>query len=222
MEQCKVKEPYKLLELGTVQQIEDRIISWLGTLKGSGKATATMKTALACVVFFYSCNRVKVENKYIGRRLPKMLALPHRSPTKAELGGIIEAANLRGEALANTLASTGVRIGAIPELKLRRRRKVKPEELEHHDCRCKDRSRPQRFNGYLLNAYDGEEEQYFAFMSEESSKWLDTYHKMRQNAGEVTGSNRPLFRELFDIERPEIVKNPSLCHDVSCSPFSRA
>lgn len=159
MQYCKVKSPDKLLGLGTVHQIEDRVIGWLGTLKDSGKATATMKTPLACVVFFYSCNRVKIDSKYIARRIPKKPTL--RSPTKEEIVAIVEAANLRSKALAGSLASTGVRLGAVPPLKMRHRRRVKPEELEHHDCSCKDRAQPLRFNGYLLNVYEGEEEQYF-------------------------------------------------------------
>lgn len=96
-------------------------------------------------------------------------------------------------------------------MKMRHRRKVKPEELEHHDRSCKDRSRPLMFNGYLLNVYEGDEEQYFTFISEEASKWLDTYHKMRENAGEPLSPNSQLFREEFDIEKPEVVEEPCRC-----------
>ncbi|HXV47100.1 MAG TPA: hypothetical protein VD736_10560 [Nitrososphaera sp.] len=181
MQYCDVDEPDKLLELGkTVQEIEDKIIKWLESLKKSGKATATMRTAPACVVLFYSSNRVKIDSKFIGRRIPKKPKLPHRSPTKEEVAEIIEAGNLGGKALVGLLASSGVRLGVIPPLKIRYRRKVIPEELEHHDCSCKDRSQPLRFNGYLLNAYEGEEEQYFTFISDEAGKWLDTYHKIRE------------------------------------------
>src|SRR2546422_4141327 len=77
MEHCKVKDPDMLLDIGPVHQIEDRIISWLGVQKDDGKATATMKTALASVVFFYSCNRMKIDSKFIGRRIPKRPVLPH-------------------------------------------------------------------------------------------------------------------------------------------------
>jgi len=71
MSYCKAENPDKLLTMGTVQEIEDNVIAWLGTLKDSGKATATIRTALACVVFFYSCNRVKLDAKFIARRIPK-------------------------------------------------------------------------------------------------------------------------------------------------------
>jgi hypothetical protein len=90
------------------------------------------------------------------------------------------------------LASTGIRLGALPPLKIRHRRKTKLEELEHHDCSCKDRLQPLRFNGYLLNVYEGEKEQYFTFVSEEASKWLDIYQKMRENAGEILKPNSPI------------------------------
>lgn len=220
---CKVKNPDKLLELGTgkkaVQQIEDKVIEWLGVLKDSEKASATMRTALACVVLFYSCNRVKLDTKFISRRIPKKPARPHRSPTKEEVAAIIEAANLRGKALLGLLASTGVRLGAIPPLKMRHRRIVKPEELEHHDCSCKDRSQPLRFNGYLLNVYEGEEEAYFSFVSEEARKWLDTYCKMREYAGEILRPNSPLIREEFDIAKPEVVEKPYSCKEIGLQSF---
>lgn len=219
MKHCEVCEPDKLLELGTVHQIEDKIIGWLGALKDSGKATATMRTALACIIFFYSCNRIKLDSKFIARRIPKKPALPHRSPTKEELAAIVDAANLRGKALTGLFASSGVRVGAVPILKIRHHRKLKQHELEHYDCSCKDRSQPLRFDGYLLNVYEGEEEHYFSFVSEEASKWLDTYQKMRENAGELLTPNSPLFREEFDVEKPEVVKNPSLCNELMLQSF---
>jgi hypothetical protein len=73
MQYCELSDPDKLLQLGTVQEIEDKIIMWLAALKDSGKATATMRTALACVVFFYSCNRLNIDSKFIARRIPKNL-----------------------------------------------------------------------------------------------------------------------------------------------------
>jgi hypothetical protein len=219
MEYCKVTEPDKLLKLGTLRKTEDKVIEWLGTLKDAGKASATMRTALACVVFFYSCNRVKLDSKFIARRIPRKPALPHRSPTKEEVAAIIEAANLRGKALVGTLASTGVRLGAIPLLKLRHRRKAKPEELEHHDCSCKDRSQPLMFSGYLVNVYEGEEEHYFTFISEEGSKWLETYLRSRENAGETLGPNSPLFREEFDGLKKEAVEHPDTCKEIGLQAF---
>jgi hypothetical protein len=134
-------------------------------MKESGKATATMRTALACVVFFYSANLIKPDTKYIGRGIPSKPTLPHRSPIKEVISAILESANLRGDALVGTLASTGIRFGTIPSLKLRHKRKAKPEDLEHHDCSCKDRSQSLRFDGYLLNVYEVEKEQYFTYLA---------------------------------------------------------
>jgi hypothetical protein len=82
MQYSKIDEPDKLLQLGTVREIEDKIIEWLGTLKESGKATATMRTALSCIIFFYSCNRVKLDGKFIGRRIPKKAGIATPQPHK--------------------------------------------------------------------------------------------------------------------------------------------
>lgn len=219
MKYCNVGEPDKLLKLGTVQQVEDKIIEWLGTLKDAGKATATMKTALSSVVFFYSCNRTKLDSKFIGRRIPKKPTLPHRSPTKEEVATIIGVANARGKALVGLLASSGVRLGAIPPLRLRHIRMPKPEELEHNDCSCKDRTRPLRFGGYVLKVYEGEEGQYFTFISEEATDWINTYHAIREKAGETLVLNSPLFRDEFDVDKEQVVKSPSLCSAASLQSF---
>ena len=69
MKYCVVKNPDRLLYLGTVQQTEDKVIAWLGSLKDEGKATATMRTALASLVFFYSCNRITLNSKFIATKL---------------------------------------------------------------------------------------------------------------------------------------------------------
>lgn len=209
MTYCKAGSPDDLLQIGTSQQIEDRIIEWLGTLKDADKSTATMRTALASLSFFYSCNRIRIDSKFVGRRIPKKPARPHRSPTKEELVAIVDAANMRGKALVGLLASSGVRVGAIPPLKIRHMRKVEPLELEHHDRSCKDHSRPLVFNGYLLNVYEGEDEQYFTFISEEARKWIDAYLKARLTAGEDLTPNSSLFREEFDVNKPEVVNNPA-------------
>lgn len=75
----------------------------------------------------------------------------------------------------------------------------------------------------MVNVYEGEEERYFTFLSEESSKWLDSYHNMRQKAGEILTSNSPLFREEFDIEKAEVVANPTKCSEGMLKTFmSRA
>jgi hypothetical protein len=208
LEYCQVDGPDDLLKLGTVQQIEDRVIEWLISLKTSN-STSTMRTALACVVLFYSANRVRIDQKFIECRIPKKPALPHRAPTKEELVKIAEAANPRGKALVGVFLS-GVRLGAVPPLKIRHRRFCKTEELEHHDCNCKDRSQPLLFRGYLLKVYEGEPEEYFTFISEEGSKWLDDYHKTRENCGEVLTANTPLVREEFDIEKPKSAKSCGL------------
>lgn len=67
--------------------------------------------------------------------------------------------------------------------------------------------------------YEGEEEQYFTFASEESSKWMNTYHAMRENAGETLTQNSPLFREEFDIEKDDVVKNPQVIKEGTVHPF---
>jgi hypothetical protein len=208
LEYCQVDCPDDLLKLGTVQEIEDRVIEWLISLKTSN-STSTMRAALACVMLFYSANRVRIDQKFISRRIPKKPALPHRAPTKEELVKIAEAANPRGKALVGVFLF-GVRLGVVPPLKIRHTRFCKTEELEHHDCNCKDRSQPLLFRGYLLKVYEGEPEEYFTFISEEGSRWLDAYQNTRENCGEVLTANSSLIREEFDIEKPKSAKSCGL------------
>jgi hypothetical protein len=72
----------------------------------------------------------------------------------------------------------------------------------------------------LLNIYEGDDEQYFTFMSEEAGKWLDTYQKMRENAGEVLTPNSPVFRDEFDIDNPKVVNNPTPANELMLQSFT--
>jgi integrase len=76
------------------------------------------------------------------------------------------------------LASSGIRIGAIPHIKLRHLQDTK------------------------LTIYENSNEQHFTYITPECRKALDKYLDMRSGYGEKLTDNSYLIREQFDVRCP--------------------
>jgi len=87
------------------------------------------------------------------------------------------------------LASTGVRIRAIVDLKL--------EDLASiptHDI-------------YRVKVYSDSKQSYFVFITPEASKAINTYLSYRERYGEKLTPKSPLFRDQFDRNDPDSIHN---------------
>ena len=78
------------------------------------------------------------------------------------------------------LASTGMRIGAIPSLKL-----SNLENIGNNDL-------------YKIVVYEGFRQEYFTFCSPECAIALDSYLEIRLRYGEKTTQDSFLIREQYD------------------------
>ena len=90
------------------------------------------------------------------------------------------AITLRNKTLIHFLASTGVRIGAIPDLKLK--------HLFEMPMGCK-----------AVLIYEDSTEEYFTFLSPEASKILDDYIEKRRKDHEYISENSPLIRTNYQL-----------------------
>jgi integrase len=99
-------------------------------------------------------------------------------------------ADLRGKTLILFLLSTGVRIGAVPELRLRHR------------------TRFAEFKVSRFTIYEGAKEEYETFCTPECDMHLERYLADRARAGEVLTGESPLFREQFDPDDKDAVSKP--------------
>jgi len=87
---------------------------------------------------------------------------------------------IRNKAIIHFLASSGVRIGSLPELKLKH---IRDMPL---DCK-------------MITVYEDSIEEYQTFLTPEASKALDDYPQQRRKNNEVLNSESPLFRERYQL-----------------------
>ena len=133
---------------------------------------------------FLEVNDVELRWKKIIRMFPAKTKKTGRKPyTTKEVQRILAVSkDLRSKALVLFLASSGVRIGAIPELRKR--------HLLDLSLGCK---------GVLV--YEESTEEYWTIITPEASEVLDNYLNKRKSDGEIITPNSPLFRETYSSER---------------------
>jgi integrase len=108
--------------------IEDKIIKWLVSLQSTGVTYGTRHTYMCALVMFYEINDIIIRKKKISRFLGEESTRKNkdRAYTIEEIRKLLDHASIRDKALVLLLASTGMRIGAIENLKLKHLAKKVP------------------------------------------------------------------------------------------------
>jgi integrase len=150
-----------------------------------------MSARLAAIRKFYEMNDVmlnwkKVAN-YLGENTKK---LKNRSYATEEIQSLLTKADERMRVVILLLASTGMRIGAIPDLKV------------------KHLIRIDQFNLYQITVYENTNEEYYCFCSPECAISIDSYIGYRELCYEKIGPESPLIREQFDRDNPDKARKP--------------
>ena len=91
----------------------------------------------------------------------------------------------RSKTIIHFIASSGVRVGAIPEIKLGH---IRDMPL---DCKA-------------VLIYEDSIEEYHTFLTPEASKILDDYLTERKRDNEILNDDSPLFRESYQIGSSKI------------------
>ena len=165
--------------------IEAKIIEFMLYLRDKGKSCGAIRNYLTPIKSFYKINDVVLNDRKIQKFLPEQLRVGNdRAYTHEEISKLLEIADERMRALILLMASSGIRIGAIPLLRLRNLQDSK------------------------LTVYEGFREEYFTFMTSECKKAIDSYLDMRSRYGEKLNENSYLFREQFDIRDQFAISNP--------------
>jgi integrase len=167
---------------------ERKIISFISSLNLRAEkreiTPATVGNSLKAVRLLLEMNDVSLNWKKIRRVLPKARRYAiDRIPTIDEMKEIIEAADQRGKALTLVFASSGIREGAIEDLKISDYTTIKRE---------------QKVVAGRLIVYNGDPERYVTFISPEACEALDKYLEFRKEHGENVKNTSPLFRDKFD------------------------
>lgn len=158
--------------------IETDIIKFLAEKKASAP---TIKIYLSAVRHFYSINDITLNWYKLKRyRNTEYVKRQDRAYTVEEIQKLVNTADLRQKAIVLILASTGMRIGAIPDLKI------------------KNVLANKEFKNYQITVYPGTKDEYVTFCTPEARKAIEAYLDYRKRAGEIIGPEAPLIREQFD------------------------
>jgi hypothetical protein len=130
-------------------------------------------------------NRVSLDTKHIREYLPEFKKSKKDRPYEFEqILKLLDIADERMRTVVLLLASTGMRIGAIPGLRLRNIEKV---------------STDSGLVIYKITVYEGFNQEYTTFCTPECSTAIDNYLKMRSRYGEKLTEDSFLIREQFDV-----------------------
>jgi integrase len=152
-------------------------------------ASLSINTKIAPIRKFYECNDIELRWKkiksYVGRSRGKggTGRKKDRPYIREEIRKMLEKADQRGRVTILLMSSAGIRVGALPSLKIRNLEKIEEYQL------------------YKITVYEGEDEEYLTFCTPECAKEIDSYLEYRKRHGEhPLKDDAPLIREEFDID----------------------
>ena len=194
-----------------------------------GLSYSTIHSTLASIVHFFEINGVSINkrklNKFKGENIAKF---EYRSYTHEEINTILSWVDERGKASVLLMASTGMRVGALPDIKLK--------HLRRWNISNDNSGSGLAQYVYQITVYaNSPNHKYKTFCTSESAKIIDEYLEFRKRHGDNikrdpdTGNWLPgelsLFVRNFNTEQQMLRNLPnSVMFAISVVPktFTRA
>jgi integrase len=189
MSHYEIKGYEDILKL-SVKEAEEMLIDYVLFMKKGDLSRGYVTQQIAAVKRFLFMNDVVlnwnkiVEYKGEFKRKQKDEAYSHEQIEK-----ILQICDIRSRAVVLIFASTGIRIGALPELKLKSVNKI--GDL------------------YQFTIYEGYDQEYTTFCSPECATAIDNYLSFRERQGEKLDGESYLIRQEFDISDLEQIRRKS-------------
>ncbi len=195
---------------GDVKAVESKIIDFIILMKKQeNKGYFAIRNHISAIFAFYKINDIVLNVNKISRFIPvKKKANRDRAYTHEEIHKLLEIVDERMRTVILLLASTGMRVGAIPLLRLRNLKKVELYSIGNHDCESEI---------YKITVYENYQEEYFTFTTPECAKAINQYLEMRERYGEKLDEHSFLIREQFDIRDPFAIRKPVAIKPISLS-----
>ena len=200
MDYCSTSGNNKLIldDNPDAKKIEQSIIDLIILLKGEGKSYSAIHNYVSATLTFYKINDVVLNTDKIARYMPEnRKSNKDRSYTHAEIGKLIEIADERMRAVILLSCSSGMRIGAIPALRMSNLEKIKIDSIT---------------SIYKITVYENDREEHFTYCTPECLKAIDQYLEMRKRYGEEITATSYLIRENFDLRDPDAISRPVRTH----------
>lgn len=186
LKHCK-KYSYDELLLGNPEQIQTDLENYILELRRIRTTRSALKANIYALLHFFGMNRVILNEKIIKKLLPEQEGkIGGNAYSTEDIRKIISAVDQykikkhkrwnylkpRAKALVHFIASSGVRLGAIPDLKVK-------DVNSQDDC-------------HAVTIYRGTKDEYLTFITPEAKKALDEFLSTRQNLTPESS--------LFDME----------------------
>jgi integrase len=184
--------------------IEQQIIEFIIKMKERGRGYGTLHNYVASVLSFYKINDVVLNVTKIMRFVPEQKRVNDRAYTHQEISKMLEIADERMRAVILLLASTGMRIGAIPELRIGHLLDTEPYPDDQRDKNSRTSKKMK------VIVYQATREEYHTFMTYECKKAIDSYLDFRKRYGEKLTKDSFLIREQFDIRNHTAIRKPAM------------
>jgi integrase len=181
----------KLIEydLTDPRKIEEHIINFIISMKKDGKAFTAIHNYVSAICKFYKVIDVILNTDKINQYLAEFRkSKKDRAYTHEEIHTLLDIADERMRAVVLLLSSAGMRVGAIPDLRLRNLDSVESiNESNYHS------------GIHKITVYEGFKDEYITFTTPECSKAINEYLSMRSRYGEKLDKDSFLIREQFDV-----------------------
>ena len=177
----KIKDFDSLLEIDS-KKINEMLEDWLMFLRNKVSPNSIPSMYYGLELFF-AMNDVTINFKKLRRMLPGKVKRSGANPWKTEdIQKMLSVCRYkRDKAIVLFLSSTGSRVGCIDGLKIK--------HIIEMQLGCK-----------AVWVYADDKEEYWAFLTPESSKALDEYFKERIEDNEKLTDDSPVFRTLYSKE----------------------
>ena len=183
--------PDELVRL-KLEQLKDMVIKYVLYLKKKSKNTAekpirgetsvnSIKTYLTGIKSFLEYHEISLPWKKIASYYPEEVTNDYRSNTKQEISKLLSMADLRDRCIILLMASSGIRVGAIPSLTIKSLKKLE-EGLG------------------LLTVYgESKKSRYVTLVTPECMASIEEYLDLRRKRGEELTEKSYLIRDKYAI-----------------------
>ena len=175
-----------------IKELEQLIINYIAKSKTEDKSHSHLSVTFCSIKHFCVMNDIRINKEKIGKFLGESQRKnTDRAYTHQEIKKILDVADSRMKSVILLMASTGMRIGAIPDLKLKHVQEIPDKQI------------------YKITVYEKSKEEYYTFCSFECYSIIKSYLDYRTNSGEVLNDESYLIREQFDIDDFEQIRKKS-------------
>ncbi|MGB5089774.1 MAG: site-specific integrase [Nitrososphaeraceae archaeon] len=164
--------------------IEKEIIAFINKKKKEGMTFTALKNYTTAVFSFYRIHDVMINVSKLNKFMPESKRVKEdKTYTHEQISKMLEIADERSRVLILLLASSGIRVGAIPALQIKHLQDNK------------------------ITIYEKTREQYDTFITPECKRAIDAYIDFRSRYGEKITDSSPLLRNQLNVRDAFAIRN---------------